>query len=134
MIKLSSKWNHAIKAVMFLIKNEEWLINISQIAKEENISESLLRRIIADLDRANIVTTIKWRNWWIYIERDIKTISLYDILNAVWEDLWIKECSSWEKCYDSVSCNVFPVYNELQKSFNAILKIYTLDKIKKRVL
>jgi DNA-binding IscR family transcriptional regulator len=34
-------------------------VNIGEIAKELNISESFLRRIIADLDKAKIITTYK---------------------------------------------------------------------------
>ncbi|MDR1945113.1 MAG: Rrf2 family transcriptional regulator [Candidatus Peribacteria bacterium] len=44
---------------MFLIKNNDKKVNIEEIAKELNISESLLRRIIADLDKAGIITTYK---------------------------------------------------------------------------
>lgn len=133
MIKLSSKWDYAIKAVIYLLNNDtKWLINIKEIAKNEKISESLLRRIVADLEKAWVLKTVKWRNWGIYIWRDLKDISLYDILIASWEDLGIKDCSSWLKCDKNHDCNVFYLYNELQKWFNWILKLYTLDKIKKK--
>ena len=130
MIKLSSKWNYAVKAIVFLINNNN-LVNISEISKKEWISESLLRRIIADLEKSWIVNTIKWRNWWIKITQDLSKISLYDVLSSVWEDLWIRDCSWWLWCLNNDNCSTYSLYLELQKWFNWILKLYTLDKIKK---
>jgi DNA-binding IscR family transcriptional regulator len=47
-----------MKAMIF-IANSNKLVHISDIASAESISESLLRRIISDLDKTGIVKTIK---------------------------------------------------------------------------
>jgi DNA-binding IscR family transcriptional regulator len=44
---------------MIYIAKADILVKVSDIAKNEQISESLLRRIIADLDRKGILDTIK---------------------------------------------------------------------------
>jgi Rrf2 family protein len=130
MIRLSTKWNYALKAVIFLIKNNDKKVNIEEIAKELNISESLLRRIIADLDKAGIITTYKWRNGGVLIEKSLKNISVFDVLFAVWEELWVSNCSKWLNCENMETCSTLPLYGELQRGLNGILKLYTLDKIK----
>lgn len=131
MIKLSKKWWYAIKAIILIAKTND-LVKISDISNIENISESLLRRIIAEFDKWWIVETIKWRNWWIRIWKQLNKISLFDILNSVWEELWISDCTKWLECDNINSCSTTDLLWNLQKSFNWILKLQTLDKILKK--
>jgi DNA-binding IscR family transcriptional regulator len=37
-------------------------VKVSDIARDEDISESLLRRIISDLEKVHILSTVKGRN------------------------------------------------------------------------
>lgn len=129
MIKLSTKWDYAMKAVIYLWKNQGRLIKISDISWELKISESLLRRIIASLNKSNIVLTIKWRNWWLTLWKETTKISVYDILFSVGEDLWISDCTKWLSCDNKLNCQTTDIYFSIQKWLNWILKIYTLDKI-----
>jgi DNA-binding IscR family transcriptional regulator len=89
-----------------------------------------LRRIIADLDKAKIITTYKWRNGGVSIEKPLKNISIFDVLLAVWEELWVSDCSKWLDCENLETCSTSPLYRELQKGLNGILRLYSLDKIK----
>jgi Rrf2 family protein len=129
MIKLSKKWSYAIKAVIFIAENYPNLQKIQDISSELNISESLLRRIIAELDKSWILITTKGREWWVTLWMDLKDISVYDILNSVWEELWISDCTKWLVCENSENCSTTELFWNLQKSFNGILKLQTLDKI-----
>jgi hypothetical protein len=49
---------------------------------------------------------------------------------AVSEELWVSDCSKGLDCKNLDICYTFPLYGELQKAINGILKIYTLDKVK----
>lgn len=131
MIKLSKKWWYAIKATLFIATSTD-LVKILDISNWENISESLLRRIIAELDKSWIVKTIKWRNGWIKIWKELKKISIFDILFSVWEELWISDCTKWLECNNINHCSTTDLLWNLQKSFNWILKLQTLDKILKQ--
>lgn len=128
MIKLSKKWSYAIKAVIFIAQSSE-TTKISTISKSENISESLLRRIIADLEKASIIITIKWRNWGIKLWKQTNQISIYDILLSIWEELWITNCTKWISCFNHENCSTTDFYSILQTWLNSLLKMYTLDKI-----
>ena len=129
MLKLSKKWWYALKAILYIAENEQKLLKISDLSKDLSISESLLRRIISDLEKSWIVITIKGRIWWVKLWRDLKSISVYDILNSVWEELWITDCTRWLICGNLDNCGTTNLLWNLQKSFNAILKLQTLDKI-----
>ncbi|MFK7780169.1 MAG: Rrf2 family transcriptional regulator [Candidatus Gracilibacteria bacterium] len=129
MLKLSKKGGYAVRAVIFIAKKSE-IIKVSDISREEKISESLLRRIIADLEKKEILHTIKGRNGGVELGREVKKISIYDILDAVGEELSIRDCSTGGiLCDNKENCSTERLYGSLQKGFNSLLKIHTLDKL-----
>ena len=132
MIKLSKKWDYALKAVIYIAEKNPELLKIQDISSELNISESLLRRIISELQKSEIIETIKWRNWWIKIWKELSKISVFDILFSIWEELWLTDCTKWLSCENINNCNTTHLLWNLQKSFNWILKLQTLDKIMKK--
>lgn len=132
MIKLSKKWDYAVKTAIFLSKNKERFFTIWEVSKILNISESLLRRIIADLKKAKIITSTKWRNWGIQIIKDIQKISLFDIFLAVWEKMYVSDCTKWVHCENMSDCYTEDTYHLLQKWLTGLLKLYTLEKLIKK--
>lgn len=133
MIKLSKKWDYAIKTIIFLANKKDNIFKIAKISENLDISESLLRRIISELEKSWIVKSIKWRNWWIQIWKNLEEISIYNILESVSEELWIADCTKWISCDNQVCCETTHIYNLLQKWFNWVLKLYTIDKIIKKL-
>lgn len=132
MLKLSKKWNYALKTIIYLANSgNNSFLKIATISKDLNISESLLRRIISELEKSWIVKTAKGRNWWIQIWKNFSEISVFDVLLAVDEELGITDCTKWLFCENQQNCDTTTVYKNLQKWFNWILKLYTLDKIAK---
>ena len=130
MIKLSKKWSYALKAVIYIAKKKD-LVNITEISESEKISLSMLRRIIAELEKSWIIETTKWRNWGIVLWKKAHQISLFDILFAIWEELWLTDCTNWLECENSSHCSTELLLWNLQRGFNTLLHIYTLDKIMK---
>ncbi len=129
MIKLSKKWDYALKAIIYISKHKDELLKIAEISQKLTIPEAFLRRIINDFEKSWILKTIKWRNWGVLFEKELNEINLYDILNTVWEDLNIANCTSWHICNKEDVCLTTNVFKWLQKWFNWLLKLYSLDKI-----
>lgn len=132
MIKLSKKWSYALKSVLYIAEQKAELVKILDISISLDISESLLRRIVSELEKSAILMTVKWRKWWVRLWMNLSGISVYDILNSVWEELSISDCTSWKFCVKSENCSTTELFWNIQKSFNAILKLQTLDKIIKK--
>lgn len=132
MIKLSNSWSYALKAVLYIANNSPEIIKIRNISLSQDISESLLRRIISELEKAGILETIRWRVWWVRLAKKINEISVYDVLLASWEELWLRDCTKWIKCWNSETCVNVDLLWWLQKGFNSLLKMYTLDKVIKK--
>lgn len=129
MINLSKTGSYALKAMIHLANHPDKLFTIKEISTDLIISEALLRRIIANLEWANIIKSIKWRNGWVKLVSDLEKISVYDILKASWENMNISDCTWWLKCSNIDSCSTTQVLNNIQKWFNTLLKMQTLDKI-----
>ena len=129
MINLSKTGSYALKSVIHLANHTDKLFTIKEISKDLEISEALLRRIIANLESKNIIKSIKWRNWWVKLALPIEKISVYDVLNASWENMNISDCTWGLKCSNFDKCSTTKVLNNIQKWFNTLLKMQTLDKI-----
>lgn len=128
MIRLSQTWYYALQAVIFIAWHQESLVKIRDISESEHMSESLLRRIIADLEKADILVTIRGRNGGISLSRDISKISVYDVLEASGEELGIRDCTKGIECVNKEGCTTTDVLSNIQRWFNSLLKMYTLDK------
>jgi DNA-binding IscR family transcriptional regulator len=66
------------------------------------------------------LSSIKWRNWGILLKQ--REISVYDLLDAMWEDLHVAICSG-KTCSKNEWCEISSVINNLQRWLNAVLKI-----------
>lgn len=132
MIKLSNIWSYALKSVIYVANNSPNIVQIKNISLSQDISESLLRRIISQLEKAKILETIRWRNWGVKLAKNIEKISVFDVLLATWEELWIRDCTKWIDCSNLEVCLTSDLLGWLQKGFNGLLKMYTLDKILKK--
>jgi DNA-binding IscR family transcriptional regulator len=45
--------------MIYIATSDKELVHISDISKDEEISESMLRRIISDLEKSGILITVK---------------------------------------------------------------------------
>lgn len=132
MIKLSKTWDYALKAICYIADKSPELVQIKDIASNQDISESHLRLVIADLNNAKILKTVRGRYGWVQLARDPSKITVFDILQAVWEELGITDCTKDIYCDKKHDCYTTDVLWNLQKWFNALLKMHTLDKIIKK--
>lgn len=131
MIKLSRTWDDALKAVCYIADRSE-LVQIKDIVEHEGMSETCLRRIIADLTTGGILKATRWRWGWVELARQSNLISMYDIFVAVGEEVGITDCTKDMHCEKKDQCYTTDVLNNLQRGFNSLLKMQTLDKIIKK--
>jgi len=131
MIKLSQTWNDALKAVCYVA--DKWgLVQIKDIVEHEWMSETCLRRIVADLNTGGIFETKQGRNGWVKLAKSLNQISIYDIFLVVWEEMGIANCTVGNTCKNKSTCYTTDVLWNLQRGFNSLLKMQTLDKIVKK--
>lgn len=131
MIKLSQTWDDALKAVCYIADRGD-LVQIKEIVAHEGMSETCLRRIIADLNTGWILKTLQGRRWWVKLVKEPRFISIYDVFLAVGEEMGITDCTRDMHCDNKNDCYTTDVLWNLQRGFNSLLKMQTLDKIIKK--
>ena len=93
--------------------------------------EGCLRQIIANLNRAEILKTKQGKGGGVMLAREREKISMYDIFLAVGEEMGIANCTSGKGCEHEGNCYTTGALANLQRGFNSLLKLQTLDKIVK---
>jgi len=68
-------------------------VQIRDIALHEGMSETCLRRIIADLNTGGILETKQGRNGGVQLAKSPNQISVFDIFLAVGEEMGITDCT-----------------------------------------
>ena len=131
MIKLSQTGDDALKALCY-IADRSSLVQIRDIVASQGMSETCLRRIIPDLHKAGILRAKQWRGGGVELAKEPAKISLYDIFLAVGEEIGITDCTKGESCERQADCYTTEVLGNLQRGFNSLLKMQTLDKIIKK--
>jgi Rrf2 family protein len=131
MIKLSQTWDDALKALCYIADRWE-LVHIKDIVAHEGMSETCLRQIIPQLHKAWILIAKQGRWGGVMLAMNTNHISVYDILLAVWEELGLTDCTKDIYCEKKDDCYTTDVLWNLQRGFNSLLKMQTLDKILKK--
>ncbi|EKE28711.1 MAG: hypothetical protein ACD_3C00026G0012 [uncultured bacterium (gcode 4)] len=119
MLKISAQSEYAMILIRHLLKFTDSK-KISDISKDIRINEPILRKVVNRLENNQILSSIKWRNWGIKLRQ--REISIYQILDAMWEDLNVAICS-WKTCSKNEWCEISSVISNLQRWLDAVLKL-----------
>ena len=129
MIKLSQTWDDALKALCYIADKQPQVVQIKEIVASQGMSESCLRLIIADLNRAGIIQSKQGRNGGLILGKPASKISLYDVFLAVGEEMGIADCTKDIYCDKKSSCYTTDALWGLQRGFHSLLKMQTIEKI-----
>ena len=105
-------------------------MRIHDIACDQNIAPSNLRKIVALLCKTGILEAAQGRNGGIQLGKKSETISLFDILEAVGEELSVRDCTKGEYCAKQDRCQTTLVLQGVERGMQSLLRMYTLDKMR----
>ena len=104
-MKLNITTQYAVRVMTYIAEDEKDLHSSKEISEELDIPYKSLARIITQLVAGNLVTSLRGRDGGISITRDLKSIKLIEILEAVKEEildtsciLGMGRCDSITKC------------------------------------
>ena len=125
---LSVKTKYGLKALIFMAKRESNTpVQISSIAKSENISHKYLESILLTLRKAGFLSSKKGKGGGYYLLKDPKQIMMVDVMRSLEGPIAMVPCVSlnfYEKCKDCIdetSCSVHRLMIEVRDS---TLKIF----------
>jgi Rrf2 family protein len=133
---LSKKTKYAIKALSFMVRNQDLIpLQSGLIAKEENISHKFLESIMLQLKKAGYVGSKRGKGGGYYFKKEPHEIRMSDIFRLLEGPIAMVPCVSlnfYEKCEDcpdEKTCSVHNLMLELRDSMLLILKGKTLKDI-----
>jgi len=130
---ISKKTKYGLKALGYLAKQEsETPVQISTIAKSENISVKFLESILLSLRKAGFLASKKGKGGGYYLLKkpdEIKIAAVYRILEGPIAMVSCVSLNFYEKCSDcpnEEACNVNRLMIQIRDNMLAILENNTL--------
>ena len=130
---LSKKTKYGIKALTFLAKREENCpVQISEIAKSENISHKFLESILLTLRKAAVLGAKKGKGGGYYLLKEAQDIKMTEVIRVLEGPIAMVPCVSlnfYEKCDDCPdenACSVHKLMIQVRDNTLHVLRNTTL--------
>jgi len=130
---LSKRTKYGLKALTYIAKKGgEDPVSISEIAREENISQKYLESILLSLKKAGILSSKKGKTGGYYLLKGPKEIQMSQIIRTLEGPIAMLPCVSlnfYEKCEDcpdEKACSVHKLMIQVRDSTLKILEHTTL--------
>lgn len=132
-MKLSTKGRYGLRALIDLAQHGgDEPVSITSISDRQGISERYLEQLMGMLKKAGLVKSIRGAGGGYRLGKEIKEISVGDVLRALEGNLNPVECSgleSEEGCTASESCVTKYVWQKINESINQTVDGMMLEQL-----
>ena len=133
-MKISTKGRYAVRVMLDLaVHNTGECIKVKEIAKRQGISEKYLEQIIAILNKAGYVKSIRGAQGGYMLDKDPKDISAGDILRTLEGDLTPIDCAAFtgdtSTCSGTKFCVTKTVWKRINDSVQQAVDSITLQEL-----
>lgn len=105
--------------------------NVREICESENIPKAFAYKIIRQMEQNELVNSERGNQGGYYLNKDLRDLTIYDIVNITEEDLSIVHCMK-EDCQmntDDIPCRVHSELERIQGVLEEELKKKTIDEV-----
>lgn len=132
-LKLSTKGRYGLRAMIDLAQySGEAPVSITSISARQDISERYLEQLMAMLKKAGLVSSIRGAGGGYILAKDMREISVGDILRTLEGSLEPVECPGLEpdgECKAADSCVTKYVWKRINDSINRTVDEIMLDQL-----
>ena len=132
-MKLSTKGRYGLRALIDLAQNsKETPVSITSISARQDLSERYLEQLMSMLKKAGLVESIRGAGGGYILAKDMKEISVGDVLRELEGSLEPVECAGLEPdggCRASDSCVTKYVWQRINESINRTVDEIMLDQL-----
>lgn len=131
-MKISTKGRYALRLMIDLATyNTGQPVSIKDIAKRQEISEKYLEQIIAILNRAGFVKSVRGAQGGYMLKREPKEYTVGMILRLTEGDLAPVPCvgSESDECERRNGCVTVRVWEEINNAINGVVDSITLETL-----
>lgn len=133
-MKIPTKLRYGLRFLINVAEHygSDELIPISQVSKEENISNKYLEQIISSFVRAGIIKGSRGKGGGYQLVKDPAEISIYDVALAVGEDFSFVGCvREQDYCENQHNCQANLLWRDVSESVVSVFKTKTLSRLSK---
>lgn len=135
-MKISAKGRYAVRVMVDLaVHNDGNCQNVKQIAERQGISEKYLEQIIAVLNRAKLVKSVRGAQGGYRLLDEPENITVGMILRVTEGSLSPVACvDSVEEgeCTRCVQCETIDVWKDLAEAINQVVDSFTIAELAKK--
>lgn len=138
---LSNSCRYGIRAVIYIAgknqgKNKTGLF---QISKDLNLPAPFLAKILQQLAKKKILTSLKGPHGGFSLQRKAENISLYDIVltidgDGIFTDCVIHNCKCGQVNDENKECPIHDSYSEVRKELIRLFKKTTIEDLVKKAI
>jgi Rrf2 family protein len=133
-MKISTKSQYGLRAMIYLAKNRDKICPLKEISKKEGISFDYLEKIFSKLGRANLIGAKKGVQGGYFLAKNPQKIKISQIIKILEGEMAPVFCLVKEKkffCPQEKKCLAKNLWRKIQEALNSTLNSITLaDLIK----
>lgn len=125
---------YAVQAMLYLAKTHQSdstkRVLTKEISESHNIPYFFLAKIIQDLSKGNLITSMKGPNGGLSLAEPPSEITLFDVLNAVDSTRYLDQCViGFPKCKEDTPCPLHYEWKRIKFEVFELLKNKTLSSL-----
>jgi len=129
-MQITRETDYAVRCLLHLSEHPDRIIPAGVIVKTREIPKSFLSKIIQKLAKAGIIKSFRGANGGVRLARKPGKISLLDVIQSIEGDIGMNQCALDSRaCNLSSRCSVHPVWVDIRKKTERILRSYKFDKL-----
>ncbi|OHD12583.1 MAG: hypothetical protein A2Z96_04715 [Spirochaetes bacterium GWB1_48_6] len=133
-MRITTKGRYALKAILFLAKYHDGSpISIKEISSAEHISPEFLEQLFFKLKKAQIISSVRGPGGGFSLSKDLNTISVKDVFDAVGEGLDLTPCTSCDDdtpaCVNQEECLSYDVWKAAADQIQGFFGTLSLKNI-----
>lgn len=126
-MQITRETDYAIRCVLYLAGKRGSVTMVDEISRGKSIPKSFLAKILQKLGKAGIVRSYRGVKGGFELARSPDKISLLDLIEAIQGPVAMNACALDESvCSLSGSCSVHPVWIEVRREVESLLRKKTL--------
>ncbi|MDR2650550.1 MAG: Rrf2 family transcriptional regulator [Clostridiales bacterium] len=133
-MKISTRGRYGLRALIDLASRDGECVSVSSIARRHGISEHYLEQLLAQMNKAGFVKSVRGLYGGYKLNRPAEQITVAEILRTLEGSMYPVECLSDAEVSSCGSggcagCVTKPVWEKLYDSINEVLESYTLSDL-----
>ena len=132
MMIYSDTVRYALMALSYLATNRGRLVKADEIAKNQNIPKPFLSKILHELSRRDVLTSVKGPKGGFALKVDPSKLTMWDVVVLLGEENKFNACVLMpDKCeeYETNPCSIHHRWEKLKKKIVEFLKETTIEDL-----